>query len=795
MPLTAGTHLGPYEVLGPIGSGGMGEVYRARDPRLNREVAVKVLPENLAQDPGALARFAREARALAALSHPNLLGIFDFGREDGVAYAVMELLEGETLRARLLRSELGWREGVEIGISLADGLSAAHSRGIIHRDLKPENIFLTSDGVVKILDFGLARTEPVVSEGPETDLETGSLHTQPGTVMGTAGYMAPEQITGASGDARSDIFSIGCVLYEMVAGRRAFAGRTGAETMAAVLKEEPPDLAQSGRQLPPELRRIITHCLEKTPDRRFQSARDLSFALKAVAAGSAVSLPVTGAPTPRRLRQLAPILVSLALLAGLLYAVLARLHTTSRGPRIRSLAVLPLRDVAHDPEEEYFAEGMTDELITSLAGIGNLRVISRTSVMHYKDTKKTLPQIAQELNVDAVVEGSVLRSGNHVRISARLIDGSENSLWGESYERDSGDVLALQSEVARAIAEKIRVRLTPAEKRQFETARRVNFEAYQAYLKGRYYYYKFTPEGYEKSLEYYQEAIEKDPAYALPYAEKAGVYVSLGWEGLIPPKEASDQARAAVTKSLALDRNLASGHSTLAQLAFGYEWNWAKAQSEYRLALSAKPQDPIIRRYSATRLRSFGLWDEAIAEMRRAQELDPLSAETTKSMGALLFWAGQYDRAIQQLQKAFEIDPNYAPAHDLLADVYARKGMYREAIAEEQRALILQGDGEGAATLLRDFQQQGYLPAKQLQSRKILHAYENAAGETYISPMVFAFLYAKLGDRDKAFAWLEKAYTERSPWLVYMRSDPQLETIRADPRFGDLLARIGLPPV
>jgi eukaryotic-like serine/threonine-protein kinase len=790
MTLPPGTRLGPYEVLGPLGSGGMGEVYRASDPRLGRDVAVKVLPDRLSADRGALSRFEREARSLAALSHPNLLGIFDLGREGQVAYVVTELLEGETLRARLLRSELRWQEAVEIGISLADGLSAAHSRGVIHRDLKPENIFLTSDGVVKILDFGLARRDTDEAGGDKT-LETASMQTEPGTVMGTAGYMSPEQVTGSSGDRRSDIFSLGCVLYEMAIGRRAFSGRTGAETMAAILKEEPSDPLESGRVLPGELVRIITHCIEKSPDRRFQNARDLSFALKAVAAGgSGMSLPPV--PAVRRLRLAVPILVLLTLLAGLVYTVLSRPRAASPA-RVRSLAVLPLRDIGHDPEQEYFAEGMTDELIAYLAKIGNLRVISRTSVMQYKDSKKTLPQIARELNVDTIVEGSVLRSGDRVRITVELIEAStDNHLWAESYERELSDVLSLQREAALAIAHGVQVKLSPQQEANLPKAGPVNAEAYQAYLKGRYHWYRFTPEDYEKALDSFNTAIEKDPNYALAYAGIAETYTAIGFEGLLPPREAFARARAASNKALELDSSRGEVHAPLAEIRWG-EWDWNGALQEFRTAIALSPSLVPTRRYFSQVLRNAGRWDEAFAEMKQALDLDPISPETTKSLGALYHWARRYDRAVELYKKAIELDPNFIPAHEFLSDVYARQRKYKEATEEEERALTLSGDTETAKAFRRDFEKVGYEGAIRVLYRKRLESYSAAARQTYVSPMVFAYLYSLLGEKEPAFEWLEKAFNERSPWLIYMKNDPDFDNIRSDPRFADLQRRVGLP--
>jgi eukaryotic-like serine/threonine-protein kinase len=798
MTLVAGTRLGPYEVIGPLGAGGMGEVYRARDTRLDREVAVKVLPERLAQSPEALSRFEREAKTLAALSHPNLLAIHDFGTEQGVSFAVMELLDGETLRSRLTRSALGWREAAEIGVALAEGLAAAHSRGIVHRDLKPENVILTADGRVKILDFGLSRRDPVSSTQDRSRLVTMTQHTEPGTVMGTVGYMSPEQVSGQAGDARSDIFSMGCVLYEMVTGARAFSGTSGVETLAAILRDDPPDAALLKRGLPSDLARIVGHCLAKKPDQRFQSARDLAFNLKAVLAGSAVSAPssVVGPSRSRKLWRLTIFAAAVAILAGVILSRWTSRHGSASGVSvIQSLAVLPLDNLSRDPEQEYFADGMTDELITDLSQIRSLRVVSRTSVMQYRGTKKSLPQIAKELNVDAVVEGSVARSGNRITIQAHLIEAAtDRSLWGQTYDRDLREVVNVQSEAARAIAKEIRAKLTPQEQERLAASRPVNSEAYEEYLKGRYYWYKFTPEGYQKSLEFYEKAIQKDPSYAPAYAGIASTQVTMVWEGWVPPKVGFPKAEAAVAKASQLDDRLADAHFALGQLAWSRDWNWGAAEREFREALALKPQDAAVHRFYALFLRGMGREKEALAEMKRSQALDPLGVETNKALGATYYWAGLYDQAIQQYLKTLEIDPNFAPVHDHLADVYAQKAMYKEAATEEQRYLVLSGDEEGAAALARDFTASGYERAMRNQYRKNLDLLKEAAAsnQAYVSPMYFVFIYARLGEKDQAFAWLDRAFAERQPWLTQLRTDPQFQPLRSDPRFGDLVRRIGL---
>jgi serine/threonine protein kinase/Tfp pilus assembly protein PilF len=790
MGLQAGARLGPYEVLAPLGAGGMGEVYRARDTRLDREVAVKVLPERLAEDPSALSRFEREAKALAALSHPNVLTILDFGRESGVAYAVTELLEGESLRKRLLRARMSWREAAEVALEIADGLAAAHSRGIVHRDLKPENVFLTESGRPKILDFGLARrkplTDPAEQRGQPT--QTQETETEPGSLMGTVGYMAPEQVSGLPADARSDIFALGCVLYEMVTGSRPFSGRTGAETLAAILRDEPVEPTRSGTPMPADLAGVIRHCLEKRPDRRFQTARDLAFALKAIVSGAPAPTPPS--PAPRSRKRALAIAATAAAVVLVAVVLLVSGGLPGRGGGVHSVAVLPLQNLSGDPAQDYFVDGMTEELISNLAKVEKLRVISRTSVMHYQGAKKPLSQIARELNVDSIVEGSVLRSGQRVRITVQLVRAATGqALWSERYEKDLSDVLAVQAEAARAIVGEIKVRLTPEEGKRLARARPVDPEAYDAYLKGRFYWSKFTGEDYQTAIEFFQKAIEKDPTYAPAYAGLAHAYRGLAWEGLIPPREGLPMAESAARKAQTLDDTLAEVHFVVGMNRLA-RWDYTTCLVELRKALASSPHDALIRRFYAQTFSREGRWEDAIAEGKRAQELDPLSVETNRALGSIFYFAGRYEKAIDQYRKTIELDPKDARLHDFLADVYARNGMYPEAIAEEQTYLSLSGDDEAAQELGRDFNHSGYHPAMEALYRKTLAFLEETAKYAYVSSVHFAVLHAKLGQNDQAFAWLEKAFEERQPWLGQLHTDPQFEPLRSDRRFADLVRRI-----
>jgi TolB-like protein/Tfp pilus assembly protein PilF len=577
------------------------------------------------------------------------------------------------------------------------------------------------------------------------------------------------------------------MLDEMVTGSQPFPGGTGAETLAAILRDEPADPTRSGRPVPADLAGVIRHCLEKRPDKRFQTARDLEFALKTILAGAPVPALAPVTRGRKRLVAIGVVGAVVVLGAGLLI-VTGRVPGTG-GP-VHSIAVLPLANVSGDPAQDYFVDGMTEELIANLANVERLRVISRTSVMQYKGTKKLLPQIARELNVDSIVEGSVLRSGERVRITVQLVRAAtDQHLWAESYEKDLTDVLAAQSEAARAIVDEIKVRLTPEEGKRLAKVRPVDPEAYDAYLKGRFYWSKFTGEDYQTAIGFFQKSIDKDPTYAPAYAGLAHTYRALAWEGLIPPGDGMPRAVAAARKAQALDDTLAEVHFVVGMNRLA-RWDYSTGLDELRKALASSPHDALIRRFYAQAFSREGRWEEAIAEGKRAQELDPLSVETNRALGSIFYFAGRYEKAIDQYKKTIELDPKDARLYDFLADVYARKGLYPEAIAAEQKYLSLSGDEEAEEELGRDFASSGYQPAMEALYRKTLAFLEEAAKYAYVSSVHFAVLHAKLGQYDKAFEWLEKAFEERQPWLGQLHTDPQFERLRPDRRFADLVRRI-----
>jgi TolB-like protein/Tfp pilus assembly protein PilF len=785
MSLTPGTRLGPYEVLAPIGTGGMGEVYRARDTRLGRDVAVKVLPPELGLDPARLLRFERETRLVASLSHPNILALHDSGRADSVVFAVTELLEGGSLRERLSSERLSPRKVIEIGVAVAEGLAAAHARGIVHRDLKPENIFVTRDGQVKILDFGLARQEDLALE-VVTTAPTTPAPTEAGTVLGTVGYMAPEQVRGEPADARSDIFAFGCVLYEMAIGRRAFPLSTRSDALAAILRDTP-----SFEGAPPGLAHILARCLEKSPDERFQSARDLAFALRELSGAlpSASSLPVERGH--RRALRIGLAVLGLVLLAA---AVLVVRHGTSPfAHAFRSVAVLPLENLTGVPAQDYFADGMTEELISALSKIETLRVPSRTTIMRYKKTTKSLPEIAKELDVDAVVEGSVTRSGSAVKVTAQLLDARQDRhLWAGSFQRDLKDVLGLQAEVAQAIARETGVRLTARERSRLSAARSVDPEAYETYLKGVDHLSRGTAWDAQKGLEYFQESAAKKPDYALAYSGIADAYEQMAGSAfdVLSPREAFPKAKAAATRALEIDPMLAEAWTSLGWYTFIFERDWSLSESQLQKSLQLNPRYTVAHRSYSTLLARMGRFEEAIREAKRGHELDPGSVATTFNLGFALYLARRPDAALTWFRRTLEIDPNFLRGHWGAGLALTAKRNLEEAIAELSRAAELSQGRPGNLGSL------GYaygVANRRDDALRVLEALLKTS-ERYVPPATVAIVYSGLGEKDEAMRWLEKANEERDPWVTGLKVDPWYDPLRSDPRFQDLLRRVGPDP-
>ncbi len=757
----------------PVGSGGMGEVYRARDTRLDRDVAVKVLPASLLADPDRLRRFEHEARAAGAVNHPNVLGVFDVGSAEGVPYLVCELLEGETLRSALREGALPPRKAVDYAAQIARGLAAAHYKGIVHRDLKPENIFVTTDGRVKVLDFGLAKlTHSGLDAGPEA--RTVTRDTEPGTVLGTVDYMSPEQARGETADARSDVFSFGVVLYEMLSGRRPFHRGTATETMAAILRDDPPTLSAASRDIPAGLERVLRRCLEKRSGERFESTRDLALALEAVSESPAP------APAARRRRALWWAAAGLAAVLAVSAGVAWRVRSPPPTAGIPSIAVLPLQNLSREPSQDYFADGMTEALITDLAKVGGLRVISRTSVMRYKGTSKGIPEIARELNVSAVLEGSVQQSGDRVRITAQLIDGrTDEHLWAESYDRDLKDVLALQSEVARQAARAIRVRLTPEDHVQLARTRAVDPEAHRLYLQARYLLNRRSVPEMKQAIEMLQQLVAKDPSYAQGYATLSEGYSVLDDYGGLPPEEAYPKAIEAARRALEIDPDLAEAHASLGHILL-HQRRWDDAKRELRRAIELNPSLALAHRWYSNALAWTGDVDGSLREARYASALDPSSSATV--LGHKLIESRRYDEAIEVLRKGAQIDPRVrgGATYFMLAWTYALQNRHEEALTAVRTLWELSPDRSSKIHLAYVHARAG----RTAEARAVLaelQASASASDEPLFQQL--AHVYVALGDKEKALSTIEQGFRAHPDDLLGIDGSPDMDALRDEPRF------------
>jgi serine/threonine protein kinase/predicted Zn-dependent protease len=795
MTLADGTRLGPYEIVAPLGAGGMGEVYRAKDTRLGREVAVKVLPAEVAAHPERLRRFEVEARAASALNHPNILTVHDFGSQDGVTYLVTELLSGESLRQLVQSGPLAARRAVEIGVQIARGLAAAHEQGIVHRDLKPENLFVTRDGVAKILDFGLAKRTPPLAV-PVSEASTMAEATAAGTILGTVGYMAPEQVRGEPCDARADLFALGCVLYELLTATGPFRRDAAVESLSAILRDEPAAPPPGAPGMPPALDHVVRRCLEKSPAHRFQSANDLAFALtEALAASTSVApaprTPYSAEPRRRRLRWLAP---AAALVAALILLALdvgrLRSRFSTGGRRIDSLAVLPLANFSGDPHQEYFADGMTEALIAELAKLRALKVISRTSVMQYKDAERPLPEIARALGVRAVVEGSVARDGDDVRITVQLVDARDDRhLWSSSYTREAKDVLRLQAEVARSIAREIGLAVSPDEERALDTGRQVDPEAHRLLLQAA----ELIRRGNTQSEEQQRieslvgRALELDPGYAAAHALRAQVLVDRGATGREAGSAACPAAREAVRHALALDADNFGARVVETQILTLCDYEWAAAEQESRELLRFAPGDAAIHDNLAWVLSSVGRHDEALAESRRAFELDPLNDWVAGHRIEYFYRARRLDEAQAEAARILALLPDSVFAKWTLGNTKLAARDYDGAIRVYLTRAVATPDKNFMVGLAHA------LAGRQAEARAVLDFLLERRQSRYVPATMIAVVYGGLGELDNAFAWLDRAYDERALLLGEAAVESMYDPLRADPRFAVLLRRMSLP--
>jgi serine/threonine-protein kinase len=776
-----------YRIIGKLGAGGMGEVYLAEDTELQRKVAIKFLKEKLGADDRTKSRLIREARAAAKLDHPNICSVYEVGEHDGRSFIAMQYVEGDTLDKRIKRGPLQLQEVLALAIQVADALSEAHSKGVIHRDIKPQNVMITSRRQAKVMDFGLAKVVQGQAPAGSTS-ETELLLTAPGAVLGTAPYMSPEQMKGEPLDSGSDVFSLGAVLYEMITGQRAFPGENNAEIISAVLSEQPASLARYAPDTPDELQRIVSKCLEKDRSQRYTSSHDLLVDLR----GLRRRLDSGAGIQKRRVTPALYLAAGVVLLAIL--AVGIGVYLTAGGgdaSRINRIAVLPFVNEAGDQNVEYLSDGITETLINSLSELPELVVVSRNSVFRFKGREADAQAAGRELKVQGVLIGRIRQREGNYAISAELVEVSSNRhLWGQVYNLKPGDILTVQDRIAREISDKLRIKPTTEERRQLAKRYTDDTEAYQLYLKGRFYLNKRTPEALNKGIEFFNQALGQDRDYALAYAGLADAYELLEAYGASPAREAFPRAEEAARIALHIDDSLAEAHTSLGHARL-YYWDWAGAETEYRRAIQLKPTYSTAHHWYANLLIARGDIDGAFGEMNRALATDPLSLVINEAAGWHLYLAGRYAEALEQQHKTLAMDPQFIPAHSVLGKVYLQTQAYDLALKEFQTAIDLSGGNPAyLAEIARAYAVGGH-PDK---ARQVLAELNDMAKQRYVMPYQLARVYTAVGDYEHAFVWLNKAYEEGGSDLIFVKIEPAFEGLRGDPRFGQLLARIGLTP-
>jgi serine/threonine-protein kinase len=839
--LTTGTKLGRYEIRSKIGEGGMGEVYLAQDTKLDRKVAIKVLPAEVAANQDRMRRFVQEAKAAAALNHPNIAHVYEIGETDGLNFIAMEFIDGQTLRQLISGSHTDLAKLIRYLQHAAEGLAKAHAAGIVHRDLKPDNIMVTLDGHVKVLDFGLAKlveTQGTSGRG-SSEIATAILqqHSKPGTILGTVGYMSPEQAQGMIEkiDQRSDIFSFGCILFEAVTGQRAFEGKDAIDSLNKIIREPVAPISDLNPSAPADLQRVVRRCLAKDPDERYQTIKDVAIELKEVrrelkdSVGIDTTVPPpsakfgvppsggtessaqaspskggtsnsldSGTPSTRassaeylvsgiRQHKLSVIVAGLVLVAGAI-AFFYFQHARNTEVAIESIAVLPFVNQNNDPNVEYLSDGLTESVINSLTQLPNLKVTPRSSAFRYKGKETDPLKAGNELGVRAVLTGRLLQRGDDLVLSAELIDVRDNKqLWGERYQRKISDLLAVQKEIATAISTNLRPTLAGVDQDKFRRRYTDNPQAYQLYLKGRYFWLKFTPEDHKKAAEYFNQAIAIDPTFALAYAGLGDTYGASATNGWISPREGYPKGKIAVKRALEIDDTLAEAHTTSGALTMFYDLDWAAAEREYKRAIELNPNYEITHEVYSYLLSATGRLDEGIKSAQRGLEVDPLSVVLSGDLASAYYLARRYDEALIQAKKSLEMDSSHFGGFANLAQVYLMKGMPDEAIRELLKASAIGGRTSGVLSLL------GYAYAtagKQAEAQKMLAELNEMSKQAYVSPYDLAILYVGLGDKNRAIEQLNRAYDDRAGWIIYLKVEPIFDPLRSDPRFAELLSRM-----
>ena len=844
MTLGPQTQLGRYEIRSLLGAGGMGEVYLAQDTSLHRKVALKVLPAEVAANADRMRRFKQEATSAASLNHPNIAHIYEIGQSGDLHFIAMEYVDGPTLRDQIHKEHEELSKLLRTLQHVAEGLAKAHAAGIVHRDLKPENIMLTSDGHAKILDFGLAKLiEPqTTSYSTRSGEEPTILQPQstPGLILGTMGYMSPEQAQGKTKeiDHRSDIFSFGCILFEAITGQRPFTGKDHIEVLNKLIREPAPPLTAFNPNAPADLQRIVRRCLAKDPDERYHNIKDVAIELKEVRReiqdrGTENTLPpfssagseartmwkaettrvqsqppttespasaVTGASSGElivnELKQHKTAIIIGAVLvviagAAAVFGIRSYLHARNTEAAVESIAVIPFVNQNEDQNAEWISDGLTESIINNLTQVPNLKVIARSSVFRYKGRETDPIAVGKELGVRAVLTGRLMQRGENMLISTELIDIRDNKqLWGEQYERRVSEMLSVQREIAREITTNLRPKLSGVEQARMEKPYTANSEAYEIYLKGRYYWNKRTPEDFQKAIQFFERAIEKDPNYALAYTGLADTYALLTAYTIETPKQLMPKAREAAFKALALDDKLAEAHASVGQIAAYYEYDFPTAEREYRRAIELNPNYATAHQWLAEHLSAMKRFDEALVEIRRALDLDPFSMIMNRIYADILMDGRRYDEAIQQYQKTIELDPNLPIAHYFLGRAYEAKGMHDEAIAAYSKTATLNKAPPQRIKKLKEiYATSGWKAYVQANLDQVVLSPQG----TQFPPFFVATFYARLDRKDEAIMWLTKGYEERDFRMTMIGVAFEFDSLRSDPRFKELMRRMGLP--